>query len=1107
MSNDKHSTTGHERTLTQTAATDMLPAGTVLAGRYRINDVIGVGAMGVVYEAHDQQLDVSVAVKLLKPEGGRSQQGSERFRREILLARQVSHPNVVRIHDMGQDGDALFLTMDRVIGRTLKERLAEGPLSVEEAASMGADVAGALAAAHDQDVVHRDLKPANILLDESGRAHVTDFGVARSMRESGLTVAGQIMGTPDYLSPEQVRGEAVDGRSDIYALGLILCEALTGRLPFSGETLEEILAQRSTGRAIDPGKLSVSLPGWMLRILRRCLARDPADRYADAKELVRDLGRGQAGRRVRRRASLGAAAAGVVTLAALLAWQLWPSFPLTDTEPTPTERIAVLPLSVEGEGTASWSGRSLAEAISATLAEQPALELVDSFRVLQLMRNLRLDPEDISPLEIRQLADLLEVSGVVHGRMAGDPERVQVELYLSDARGERVARTQERFGADTPVADAPRLARTLFSALDAAEPAHEPTIHSGYPEAMLAYDRGLEHLLLGNSVAAIPVLETAVETDPEFVLAWSRLASAYADAGRQEAAIEAAEEALGRLQGQEGRQVLWALAQHARLVGAMEEARETLEQLVADYPNDMEARVALGELKGDMGEFDRAREQLEAVTARDATHPRAWFLLGKFAIISGNPGLAAEDYLVRALVVQNRVGGPQGRGEVLNALGIAHEHLGELELAGDYYRSAVDLRDEAGDKRGLAASLSNLARLEMISGHFDSARASINRALEISQALGDTEGLADLYTELGLLEEERGDYATALSQFREALRLYRRMGRSHAVAQSEDNVAFAYLMLGEYDNAGVFANNALDYFRNQQNPRGEMGTLQTLGQLHLARGEWEAAIRSLLTALEISREGGQPFSEAAVEGSLAEVAYHQGRIAVALDGYRQAMAILDDMDDVRGMAEFSLRNAELLQWLGRSAEAEEYLARAESWLERGGNHAQLAHLARLQGRFDQASDHAERTGSGVEQLKVALARLSAQPGQSTEKAARLVRQAEQLGHLPLHLEARTLLARSQYLAGELEAAERTVRRSLRAPVGLTPWRDNWKFQLLQMRIAEARGDQSAAEQAREAMRDEHQRLMRGLSPEYQAAFVAAAVSWVAEGSGNDIQAP
>ena len=219
-------------TLTGHLAGSELRTGDVLGGRFRIESLIGIGGMGVVYRAHDLSLDIEVALKLLRPELARRPEAFGNFRQELLLARQVSSPHVVRIHDIAEHDGRWFISMDYIRGESLERRLdGAGKVSAEQAVAITRGLLEGLTAAHERGVVHRDLKPANVLLDEREHPYITDFGVARMLGATGMTQTGMIVGTPEYLSPEQARGNAVDARSDLYTVGLILHEMLAGELP------------------------------------------------------------------------------------------------------------------------------------------------------------------------------------------------------------------------------------------------------------------------------------------------------------------------------------------------------------------------------------------------------------------------------------------------------------------------------------------------------------------------------------------------------------------------------------------------------------------------------------------------------------------------------------------------------------------------------------------------------------------------------------------------------------------------------------------------------------------------------------------------------------
>ena len=264
-----------------------------LVGRYEILAEIGRGASGQVYRARDPEIDRLVAVKVLTPSAGADPQEvlawRERFRREARAAGRLTHPNIVAIHDVGEDDGRPFLVMELVEGESLDQHLrTQGPFPMEQVVSIGKEVALALDYAHRQGVVHRDIKPANILLRRDGLVKVTDFGIAR-LSGAEATRTGQILGTPSYMSPEQIAGGKVDGRSDLFSLAAVMYELLTGEKTFPGETVSTILYRIVHEEPIPIRRLNPSLSSPLDLCLRRALAKDPAERHASAGELAKDL--------------------------------------------------------------------------------------------------------------------------------------------------------------------------------------------------------------------------------------------------------------------------------------------------------------------------------------------------------------------------------------------------------------------------------------------------------------------------------------------------------------------------------------------------------------------------------------------------------------------------------------------------------------------------------------------------------------------------------------------------------------------------------------------------------------------------------------------------
>src|SRR5262249_341023 len=271
-------------------ATGDLKTGTVLAGRYEILLLLGRGGMGAVYKARDVELDRTVALKLIRPELARNPEVLRRFKQELILARQVTHKNVIRIFDLGQSDGIKFITMDFVEGQDLRSVLRQrGKLPPSEAASIMLQICRALEAAHAERVIHRDLKPQNIMLDGNGRAYVMDFGIARSAHLLGMTQTGALIGTPEYMSPEQGRGEELDERSDIFSLGVIFYEILTGKSPYYSDTPLATLWKRMQEKATPPADLDPSLPKQLSDIVVKALEIEPEKRFASAREMAQQL--------------------------------------------------------------------------------------------------------------------------------------------------------------------------------------------------------------------------------------------------------------------------------------------------------------------------------------------------------------------------------------------------------------------------------------------------------------------------------------------------------------------------------------------------------------------------------------------------------------------------------------------------------------------------------------------------------------------------------------------------------------------------------------------------------------------------------------------------
>jgi eukaryotic-like serine/threonine-protein kinase len=264
--------------------------GTTLSGRYRLETRIGAGGMSTVYLAFDETLERQVAIKVLNREVTSDSDDLERFRREARAVAQLSHPHVVGVIDAGEDDGRPYIVFEYVEGETLKERIRRmGRLPVPEAVAYAIEIARALGAAHARHIVHRDVKPQNVLIDEEGSAKVTDFGIARTLDEEGLTADGRVIGTTDYVAPEQALGQPVTGQSDLYSLGIVLYEMLTGEVPYKGDSQVAVAMKHVRDRLPDIQWVRPEVSAALASVIDHATAKRPEDRYADDAELIADL--------------------------------------------------------------------------------------------------------------------------------------------------------------------------------------------------------------------------------------------------------------------------------------------------------------------------------------------------------------------------------------------------------------------------------------------------------------------------------------------------------------------------------------------------------------------------------------------------------------------------------------------------------------------------------------------------------------------------------------------------------------------------------------------------------------------------------------------------
>ena len=496
--------------------------------RYVIERELGRGGMGTVYLAKDRKHNRQVALKVLSPSIG-SGIVADRFLREIETIARLMHPHILPLHDSGKAGDYVYFVMPYVEGETLRSRMDKvGPLPVAEAVRIAREVASALDYAHRRDIVHRDVKPENVLLQEES-AILADFGVARALAgKETLTASGVTVGTPTYMSPEQARGKEVDGRSDVYALGCVLYEMVTGQPPFTATDIGGVLRQHIAVDPVPPRTLRQALPASIDALIMRSLAKKRDDRFADAAEFAAALRSAEVSGATgtvdasSTRARFTLAAGGVVAVA-LAGWLIATSLPTA----TPViESLAVLPLqNLMGDSTQEYFVDGMTEALIANLAQVEALKVISRTTVMQYKGSTRPLPE---------LARELGVEAVIEGSVLRDGERVRISVQLVDATDRHLwADSYERRLADVlslQMEVARAVAREVRVTLTASERERLTHARPVDPEAYEAYLLGRFHWnrrTRPDFLAAISAFERAIAVDPTYALPYSGLADSY----------------------------------------------------------------------------------------------------------------------------------------------------------------------------------------------------------------------------------------------------------------------------------------------------------------------------------------------------------------------------------------------------------------------------------------------------------------------------------------------------------------------------------------------------------------------------------------------------
>lgn len=829
-----------------------LQPGVVFGGRYEILGVLGQGGMGAVYKARDRELDRLIALKVIRPELATDPSILQRFKQELILARNITHKNVVRIFDLGEADGVRFISMEYIEGEDLRTLLRRnGKLTPKETIPVIEQVCRALDAAHAEGVIHRDLKPQNVMRDKNGRVVVMDFGLARSLGESGMTQTGAIVGTIEYMSPEQALGSQLDQRSDIFSVGLIFYELLTGKAPYEADTAIASLMKRTREEARSASDVDASIPKSLSAIVSRCLEREPANRYHSVVELLQQLTTWEANPTITPEALSKMIAHPIIRPARILldlpgkrwmwiagaalviALAIFAGRELVNRNGTGAiaqgipslnhgKYIAILPLKLVGDQKAlGYVADGIGESLGSKLFQLKEVHVASADAV---------EREAAKDEPLAKLARALGVNLILQGMVQGSGERFRVTLNLDDAATGQRKWSQDFEGAPGDVlALEDQIYGNVSSAL-ALKPTNEEQARVGsHPtENIKAYDlylQGRNTLRNGHGQdaykQAVGLFEQAIDKDPNFALAYTGLADSSVKMWNEtKESIWTQKASLAAQQAQRLSsnlpEVHMSLGTVYSNTGRNAEAIAELKKALELAPNSDEVYRNLGEAYSRSGQSAEAIAAHQKAIAANAYNPLNHIALGKAYLDLGDSAKAQPEFQkVIEIAPDNPIGYidlgglylrdgkwsesiPQFQkalalapdADTYSNLGTAYFWLKNYDQATKMYEKAVEMRpnDEV--------LLGNLGDSYRWSGHSEQAATAYGKAISLAfQELQVNPRSAAIMSDLGLLYAKKGDATNALQY------------TNQARAIKPDDVQFLYYdvvvktLIGKQDDA------------------------------------------------------------------------------------------------------------------------------------------------------------------------------------------------------------------------------------------------------------------------------------------------------------------
>ena len=823
----------------------------MLAGRYKIIQSLGEGGMGSVYKAQDTEVDRLVAIKVIRPELASDAQILQRFKQELILARQITHRNVVRIYDLGVSDSLKFISMEFIEGQELATLLEEtGRIPPREAAEVMLQVSRGLESAHAEGIIHRDLKPQNIMIDNQGRAAVMDFGIAFSTDSaveklaatrhsagvtSAITEFGSLLGTPRYMSPEQAKGEAIDCRSDLFTVGLIFYQLLTGVVPFAAKTRKETLRKRIEEPVKPVNNLNPAVPKALNRIVLKCLEKDRENRYQTATELIFDLevylGYRSTGRRMR-----WLAAALSCLLVGAGSFITWNQMRIRASKPHPLVKVLLTDFQ-NRTGQPLFNG-ALEPIMHDALERASFVTVFNAVAAQKIASELKPGTKHIDEYLARLIAMREGVGVIVSGGI--DRNGRVYRLWVKDLNP---TKGNVEFARDVDVRDvgeipseleklAAHIRRALGDVNGTPKDLSEETFSAASLEAAQQYSEAQQLQASGKWADSIAAYRRAIQKDPSFSRAYSGLAATLANLGRTDEAAKEYTLALAHIDRESDREKFRTRGGYYLLVRDYAKATEQFRALVSQYPADSVglSNLALAYFYG--RNMNGAMTEAEKAATIYPSNLVIQHNLGLYAMYAGDFKHAISVF--KGILLKN-----PAFDKVYVHLAMSYLANGEEEKARATYNQL-----STRSKYGASEAIVGLADLDIYDGKVSVAEQLLRKGAQQDLANGDKPGAATKLVALAGLELQRKQPSAAVEHANKAVQL------------SDDErvlypAAHVYVETGETEKAEQIEDKLASHFEPE--PRAIAKLID--GELKLQRGRYPDAIDDFQSARNLPIAG------------------------------------------------------------------------------------------------------------------------------------------------------------------------------------------------------------------------------------------------------------